>query len=167
MRASYRLLSLSFHNNWASHSRYTIWPWKVKDKGTPVSAASSSLISLVFHTRASYQLLSLSFHDNRASHYRDTNWPWKFKVKGEGQRYPSQHSVQLTHFLSVPHQGIPSTPVPFVPWLSGLPFPRYNLTLKIQGQRWKSKVKVKGTLVNVASSWLISFMFHINWTNHS
>ena len=110
----------------------------------------------------SYRLLSLSLHDNRASHSRDTTWPRKFKVKGQGQRYPSQHSVQLTHFLSVSHQGIPSTPVPFVPWLSGLPFPRYNLTL-----RWKSKVKVKGTLVNVASSWLISFLFHINWTNHS
>ena len=40
-----------------------------------------------------------------------------------------------------------------------LPFPRYNLTLKIQGQRSMSKVKVKGTLVNVASSWLISFYF--------
>ena len=121
----------------------------------------------MFHTRASYRLLSLSFHDNRASHSRDTIWPWKFKVKGEGQRYPSQHCVQLPHFLCVSHQGIPSTPVPFVPWLSGLPFSRYNLTLEIQGQRWKSKVKVKGTLVNVASKWLISFMFHINWTNHS
>ena len=83
---------------------------------------------------------SLSFHDNRASHSRDTIWPWKFTVKGQGQRYPSQCSVQLTHFLSVSHQGILSTAVPFVPWQSGLPFPRYNLTLKIQGQRWRSKV---------------------------
>ena len=160
--ASYRLPPLSFHNNWASHSRDTLWPWKFKVKGTQVSAASSPLISLVFHTRTSYRLLSLSLHDNRASHSRDTIWPRKFKVKGQGQRYPSQHSVQLTHFLSVSHQGILSTPVPFVLWLSGLPFPRYNLTL-----RWKSKVKVKGTLVNVTSSWLITFLFHINWTNHS
>ena len=88
-------------------------------------------------------------------------------IQGQSQRYPSQHSIQMTHFLSVSHQGILSTPVPFVPWQSGLPFPRYNLTLKIQGQRSRSKVKVKGTLVSVASSWLISFLFHINWTNHS
>ena len=87
-----------------------------------------------------YLLPSLLFHDNRASHSWDTICPWKFKVKGQGQRYPSQSSVQLTHFLSVSHQGIISTPIPFVPWQSGLPFPGYNLTLKIQGQRWKSKV---------------------------
>ena len=44
----------------------------------------------------------------------------------------------------VPWQsGILSTPVPFVPWpwwQLGLPFPRYNLALKIQGQRSRSKV---------------------------
>ena len=161
-----RSLTVSFVSRsqlcFTSHSRNTIWPWQFKVKGTPVSAASSSLLSLVIHTRASYRLLSLVFHDYRASHSRDTIWPWKFKVKGEGQRYSSQHSVQLTPFLSVLHQGIPSTPFLFIPWLSGLPFPRYTLTLEIQGQRWKSKVKVKGALVNVASSWLISFMFHIN-----
>ena len=55
-----------------------------KVKGTPVSAASFSLISLVFHVRVSYQLPSPSFHDNRASHSRDTIWPWKFKVKVKG-----------------------------------------------------------------------------------
>ena len=111
----------------------------VKVKGTPVSAASSWLISLVFYIRASHQLPSLLFHDNQACHSQDTIWPSKFKVKGQGQRYPSQHSVQLTHFLSVSHQGVLSTPVPFIPWQSGLPFLRYNLTLKIQ-----SKVRVKG-----------------------
>ena len=109
IRASYRLPSLSFHDNRASHSRDTIWPWKFKVRGTPVSATSNLLVSVVFHIRASYRLPSLSFHDNRASHSRDTIWPWKIKVK----------------------------------------------------------VKVKGTLVSVASSWLISFLFHINWTNHS
>ena len=64
----------------------------------------------------------------------------KDKVKGQGRRYPSQRSVQLTHFLSVSHQGILLTSVPFVPRQSGIPFPRYNLTLKIQGQRSRSKV---------------------------
>ena len=142
-------------------------PRKFKVKSTPVSAASWPLISLVFHIRASFRLPSLSFHDNRASHSWDTIWPCKFKVNGQVQRYPSQRSIQLTHFLSVSHQGILSTPVPFVPRPLGLPFPRYNLTLKIQGQRSRSKVKVKGTLVNIASSWLISCLLHINWTNYS
>ena len=104
IRASYRLRSPSFLDNPASHSRDTIWPSKFKVKGTPVSAASSWVISLVFHTRASYRFPLLSIHDNRASHFRDTIWPWKFKVKGQGQRYPSQRSIQLTHFLFVSHQ---------------------------------------------------------------
>ena len=104
IRASLQLLSLSFHDNWASHSQDTIWPWKFKVKGTPVSAASSWLISIVFQTRASYRLSSLSFHDNWASHSWDAIWPWKFKVKGQGQRYPCQYSIQLTHFLFVSHQ---------------------------------------------------------------
>ena len=65
-------------------------PWKFKVKGTPVSAESSWLISLVFHIRASYWLLSLSFHDNQASHSQHPIRPWKFEVQGQGQRYPSQ-----------------------------------------------------------------------------
>ena len=89
------------------------WKFKVKgqDQSTPVSAVSSWLIFLVFHIRASYQLPSLLFHDNWASHSQDTIWPWKFKVKGQGQGH--------------------------------------------------------STLVSVTSSWLISFLFCINWTNHS
>ena len=100
---------------------------------------------VVFYIRAFYWLPSLSFHDNWASHSRDTIWPWKFKVKGQDQMYPSQCSIQLTHFLSVSHQGILSTPVPFVPWQTGLPFPRYNLTLKIQGQRYPSQRTIQLT----------------------
>ena len=113
IRASYQLPSLSFHGNQASHSRHTIWPSKFKVKGTPVSTWSSWLISLVFHIRVSYRLPSISFHDNLASHSRDTIWPWKFKVKGQGQEYPSQRSIQLTHFLFVSHQ-------------VEQPFPRYG-----------------------------------------
>ena len=128
---------------------------KVKVKGTPVSAVSSWLISLVFHIRASYRFPSLSFHDNQASHSWDTIWPCKI----QGQRYPSQYSIQFTQFCSVSHQGMLSTPVPFVPWQSGLPFPRHNLTLRIQVRGQRSKVKIKGALVNVVSSWLISFYF--------
>ena len=146
IRASYRLLSLLFHDNRASHSQDIIWPWKfkvkgtIKVKGTPVSTASCWLIFLVFHIRASYRLPSPSFHDNRATDCRDTIWPWKFKVKVQGQRHPSQRSIQLTHFLSVSYQGILSTLLPFAPWQSGLPFPRNKLNMKIQGQRSRSKV---------------------------
>ena len=107
IRASYRLLSLSFHDNRASHPELQFecknCRSKVKFKGTPVSAASSWLISLVFHIRASYRLLSLSFHDHRASHCQDIIWPWKFKVKGQGQSYTSQCGIQLTHFHFVSH----------------------------------------------------------------
>ena len=49
-------------------------------------------------------------------------------------------SLSKSHSGCVLHQGMLSTPVPFVPWQSGLPFPRYNLTLKNQGQRSRSKV---------------------------
>ena len=128
-----------------------------------VSSASRSQSGCVLH-QGILSTPALSFHDNQASHSRDTILPWKFKVKGKGQSYPSQCSVELTHFLTVSHRGILSTPVPLVPWQS---IPRNNLTSKIQGQNSRSKVKVKGTLVSVASNWLISFLFHINWTIHS
>ena len=135
----------------------------IKDDNIHPSATSENahqhtpttwLISLVFHIRASHWLPSLSVHGNQTSHSWDTIRPWKFKVKGQGQRDFSLHSIHSNHFLGVSHQGILSTPIPYIPWQSGLPFPKYNLTLKIQ-----SKVKVKGTLVSVTSSWLIFFCF--------
>ena len=60
----------------------------------------------------------------------------------------------VSHYLSVSHQGILSTPVPFVPWQSGLPFLRYNLNLK--------KLKVKGQNIMYPSQHIIqltSFLF--------
>ena len=104
---------------------------KVKVKGTPVSAASSWLLSFVFHIKASYRLSSLSFHDNWPSHSRDRIWPWKFKVK-----------VQLTHFLCVSHHGHPidsrhlrsmtiGSPIPEIPF--DLENPRSNVKVKGQG----------------------------------
>ena len=135
----------------------------IKDDNIHPSATSENahqhtpntwLIPLVFHNRASHWLPSLSVHGNQTSHSWDTIRPWKFKVKGQGQRDLSLHSIHSNHCLGVSHQGILSTPIPYIPWQSGLPFPKYNLTLKIQ-----SKVKVKGTLVSVTSSWLIFFCF--------
>ena len=49
-------------------------------------------------------------------------------------------SATRSHNGCLLHQGILLTPIPFIPWHSGLSFPRYNLTLKIQGQRSRSKV---------------------------
>ena len=49
-------------------------------------------------------------------------------------------SASGSHSGCLLHQGILLTPIPVVPWQSGLPFPMYNLTLKIQGQRQRSKV---------------------------
>ena len=85
IRASYRILSSSFYDNWASHSQDTISPLKFKVQGAPVSAVSCWIIFLGFHIRASYRLPYPSFHDNQASHSWDTIWPWQFKVKGQGQ----------------------------------------------------------------------------------
>ena len=49
-------------------------------------------------------------------------------------------SALRSHSGCLLHQGILLTPIPVVPWQSGLLFPRYNLTLKIQGHRQRSKV---------------------------
>ena len=117
---------------------------KVKVKGTPLSAASSWLNSLVFHIMASYRLPSLSFHDNQASPFPRYN----LTLKIQGQRYPSQRSIQFTHFCSVSHQA------------------SYRLlSLSFHDNRASHsidiifKVKCQGTLVSEASNWLISFYF--------
>ena len=137
IRATYRLPSLSFHDNRASHSRDRIQPWKFKVKGQGqmyLSQHSVQLtLSLVFHIRASYRLPSVSSHDNRASHSRDTVWPWKFKVKGQDQRYPNQRSVQLTHFVLVSRQ-------------LDQPFLRYEKYNVRRGKRiWKFTKKIAKT----------------------
>ena len=49
-------------------------------------------------------------------------------------------SASGSHSGCLLHQGILLTPISSVPWQSGLPFPRYHLTLKIQCQRQRSKV---------------------------
>ena len=168
IKASYWLPSLLFHDNRASHSRDTIWPWKfkVKVKSTPVSAVSSWLISLVFHIRASYRLLSHSFHDKRASHSWDTidlkNLRSKVKVKGTPVSAASSWLISLVFHMRASYRLLSFS---FHDNRASHSWARYNLTMKIQGQR--SRSKVKGSLVSVASSWLISFLFHIIWTNYS
>ena len=131
---------------------------KVKVKGTPVSAASFWLISLLFHIGAYYRLPYLLFHDNRASHSQDTIWPWKFKVRGTPVNAASSLLISVV-FTS----GHPINSCPFRSMTIRPPIPEIQFGL----ENSMSKVKVKSTLVNVAFSWLISFLFHINWTNHS
>ena len=69
--ASYRLISLSFHVNQASHSRVTtflkIWPWKSRVKVMGGVTVQSHNVGLT-----SYRFTSLSFHVNRPSHSGDT-----------------------------------------------------------------------------------------------
>ena len=114
---------------------------KVKVKGTPVSAASCWLISMLFHIRAPVPF-----------------FPWQsglqfprynLTLKIQGQRYPNQRCIQLTHFLSVSQQGILSTPIPFVPWQSG-PHSRdtiwpWKFKVKGQGQRYISQRRIQLT----------------------
>ena len=45
----------------------------------------------------------------------------------------------------------------------GPPIPEIQFDL----ENSRLKAKVKGTVVSVASTWLITFSFYINWTNHS
>ena len=119
---------------------------KVKVKGTPGSTASSWLIFLVFHIRASYRLPSVSFPDNRAFHSRDTNWPWKFKVRGT--LVSAASSLLISVVFHIRH---PIDSCPFRSMTIGPPIPEI--------QKSRSKVTIKGTLVSVAFSWLISFFY--------
>ena len=147
IRASYRLPSLSFHDNRASASRDTIWPWKFKVKGKGQKHPSQCSVLLTPFLSVSHQGIlwtPIPFVPWQSGlPFLRYNFTLKIQGQGQGQRCPSECSVQLTHFLSVSHQGTLSTPVPFVPWQLGLPFPRYNLTLKIQGQRSRSRSKVQ------------------------
>ena len=78
IRASYWLPFLPFHDNRASHSRDTIWPWKFKVKGQGRRYPSQCSVQLIHILSVSHQGIywfpSLSFHDNQASHSRDTFW---------------------------------------------------------------------------------------------
>ena len=67
-------------------------------------------------------------------------WNYTSRQKRRHLKSVTISSASRSHSGCVLHQGMLSTPVPFVPWQSGLPFPRYNLILKIQGQRSRSKV---------------------------
>ena len=82
-----------------------------------------------------------------------TSWRKRRHLNSHGSLTVS--SAPRSHNGRVSHQGILSTPVPFVLWQLGLLFLRYIFTSKIQGQRSRS------TVPQSAFSWLISLVFHI------
>ena len=70
--------------------------------------------------------------------------------------------LKVTYWLCFT-SGHPMDSRPFHSMTIGPPIPEIQSDL----ENSRSKVKVEGTLVSVASSWPIFFLFHINWTNHS
>ena len=60
----------------------------------------------------------------------------KVKIKGQGQRYPSQHNIQLTHFLFVSHQ----LDQPF------LRYGKYNVQLQKTDLKFYAKKSLKKIL---------------------
>ena len=133
----YRLTSLSFPVNQASHSWHTTFfknstlKSKVKDIYEEEVKIESHIMGPTF-----YRLTSLSFHVNRPSHSWDTAFSFFFALKfqgqghGWGERWKSQHGSNIL-----------STHIPFIPCHSVIPFLRYNI-FKIWP--WKSKVTVMG-----------------------
>ena len=123
--------------------------WKRRHHKSPrsltVSSSSRSHSGCLFisgHPLDSYLFRSMTIGPPIPEMQFDLeHWRSKTKVKSTA----SQRSVLLTHFLRVSHQGILSTSVPFVPWHCGLPFPRYNLTLTIQGQSYPSQRSIQMT----------------------
>ena len=81
---SYRLTSLSFHVNLASHywvkDFFKIWPWNSRVKVMGEVTVQSHNVGLT-----SYRLTSLSFHVNRPSHSWHTAFS-KFDLENQGSR---------------------------------------------------------------------------------
>ena len=75
---------------------------KVKIKRTPVSTASSWLISLLFDQDILSTPVPFVPWQSGLPFPRYNTWLWKFKVKW--QMCPSQRSIQLTHFLLFSHE---------------------------------------------------------------
>ena len=128
---SYRLTSLSFHVNLASHywvkDFFKIWPWNSRVKVMGEVTVQSHNVGLT-----SYRLTSLSFHVNRPSHSWHTAFS-KFDLENQGQGHGWGNNSK-----SQCGSNILSTHIPFVPCQSALPFLSYdffqNLTLKFEGQ---------------------------------
>ena len=126
---SYRLTSLWFHVNLASHC----WVMTFSKFGleTVMDEVTVQRHNVVV---TSYRLTSLSFHVNRPpipeiQHFQNLT----LKIKGQGHGWG--HSLK-----SQCGSNILSTHIPFVPGQSALPFLRYSI-FKIWP--WKSRVKVK------------------------
>ena len=103
-------------------------PWSLT-----VSSASRSHRSCVSH-QGILSTMSLSFQDSQASHSKDIIWPWKFKVKGNTVSAASSWLISLVFNIMASYR----LPSHSIPWQSGIPFLRYNLALRIQGQNSRS-----------------------------
>ena len=129
---SYRLASLSFHVNLASHCWVTTFQnltLKFKGQGHGWGhSLKSQCGSNILSTRIPFVLCQSALPFLRYSIFKI--WPWKSRVNwghGWGNNSKSQCGSNIL-----------STHIPFVPCQSALPFLSYdyfqNLTLKIKGQ---------------------------------
>ena len=87
----------------------------------------------------------------------------QFDLASSRSKVPQSAQRPVDSFPQCFTSGHPIDSRPFRSMTIGPPIPGIHCVL----DNSRSKVKVKGTLVSVASRWLISFLFHINWTNHS
>ena len=158
----YRLTSLSFHVNLASHCWVTTFSnFTLKFKGQDHRWGHSS------KSQYGYDILSTHIPIvpcQSAFHSWDTAFS-KFDLGNEGSR-----SWVRSQFKSQCGSSILSTHIPFVPCQSALPFLRYSI-FKIWP--WKSRVKVIGEVtvqshnMGLTSYGLTSLSFHVNWPSHS
>ena len=160
---SYRLTSLSFHVNLASHC----WVMTFSNSDLEIQGSRSWMRSQfkvtmwVWHPIDSHPFRSMSIGPPipEIQHFQNLT----LKIKGQGHGWG--HSLK-----SQCGSNILSTHIHFVPCQSGIPFLSYDF-FKIWP--WKSKVKAMGEAiieshnVGLASYRLTSLSFHVNWPSHS
>ena len=160
---SYRLTSLSFHVNLASHSWDTAFSkFDLENQGSMSWMRSQFKVTMwVLHPIDSHAFRSMSIGPSipEIQHFQN----FTLKIKGQGHGWGQSLKSQCG-------SNILSTHIPFVPCQSGIPFLSYDF-FKIW--HWKSKVKVMGEVtvqsqnVGLASYRLTSFSIHVNRPSHS
>ena len=95
-----------------------------------------------------------------------THVPWCTSgslTHGGGETFPAFPAHGQPVILRIWQEAHPIDSHPFRSMTIGPPIRKIRIDL----ENARSKVKVKGALVRVASNWLISILFHINWTNNT
>ena len=160
---SYRLTSLSFHVNRASHSWVmTFSKFDLENQGSRSWVRSQFKVTKwVYHPIDSHPFRSMSI-----GHPIPELWLFQnltLKIKGQGHGWVHSSKSQCG-------SSILSTHIPFVLCQLALPFLRCSI-FKIWP--WKSRVKVMGEVtvqihnVGVTSYRLTSLLFHVNRASHS